>query len=229
MLTLAMPLCFRCFGPDRAGRRALNVDALRDVLAVEISNPALNSPRLAFALIAEISHHMDELGCRDHTPPFYVDHRAACDKPRRAWGRRFAGICTGASNGRSPVSTDGDLVEAPNSRIKAQCVVSRGIIRHGNAQRASNKPSKLAGIVVEPLAVLPGETNDVTVVRGNVERDRKLTGPSHADSVPKIPLSEIRARRLKSVLSAWLGLGSHADLRQLPRPAPMIAVPSLQS
>src|SRR6267142_1536016 len=26
----------------------------------------------------------------------YVDHRAARDKPRREWGRRFAGICTGA-------------------------------------------------------------------------------------------------------------------------------------
>jgi hypothetical protein len=55
----------------------------------------------------------------------YADHRAARNKPRREWGRRFAGICTGAGNGRSPVSTDGDLVEAPNSRINAQCVENR--------------------------------------------------------------------------------------------------------
>jgi hypothetical protein len=56
---------FSKFRADRAGRRALNVDAI----AVEISNPALNSLRSAFALIAEISQHVDELGCRDRTPP----------------------------------------------------------------------------------------------------------------------------------------------------------------
>jgi hypothetical protein len=104
----------------------------------------------------------------------YADHRAARNKPRREWGRRFTGICTGARNGRSPVSTDGDLVEAPNSRINAQCVENGGIIPHGNARRASNEPPTLAGIVVEPLAVLPGEIGDVTVVRGIVERNRKI-------------------------------------------------------